>query len=577
MNLADFENYIDDRILRRGWEYYYQYNRIKSITVEDETTYTAVVSGTDDYTVTVKLSDCNEILFSECDCPYDLGPYCKHEAAVFYALREMQNSDPNCVKTDSTIEVPASPAKGTKKSPPAQKSPHNRFAKILSSQSKDKLVQFLVSLSLEYDEIGHRVEFEFNASNAEQERKNCIKLIRSYIRQHKDRHGFIPYGEVYGAVEGARLVLERAEQAADDGDYERAMDIYLCLLHEMVPLLQSADDSDGIIGGIIDESITALAELADNELLGEVSEHFFRRLLEESSNNIYDGWPDWQLNLLEICCALAVTPERRRTFEKQLDSYLTELDGSWSSQYKAEKIIMMRYQLILNFEGQDKAEDFMEKNIKFPSIREMAIREALSRKDYGRVERLALDGEQHDKGLPGLISKWKEFRYEAYRLSGQLEKQRNLAMEFILDGSFDYYKKLKATYSKEAWAAIYPGIIKALGEQKGYVRNYTDILIEEREMERLLDYVKGKPAYIVNFYKQLLPLFPEEVYSIFVQHIYNEARLANNRRKYQDVCSLIRLLVKAGGKEHAREVISNLLAIYHRKSAFREELMRIKH
>ncbi len=36
MNLSDFENYIDDRILGRGWEYYYRYECIKSITKEDE-------------------------------------------------------------------------------------------------------------------------------------------------------------------------------------------------------------------------------------------------------------------------------------------------------------------------------------------------------------------------------------------------------------------------------------------------------------------------------------------------------------------------------------------------------------
>ncbi|MEW6696261.1 MAG: SWIM zinc finger family protein [Bacillota bacterium] len=575
MNLVDFENYIDDRMLSRGWEYY-KYDHIRSITAQDDTTYMAVVSGSEDYNVVVELSDSNEILFSECDCPFDLGPYCKHEAAVFYALRKMQSSDPNRVKTDSTIAVQANEIKSTKKSSSAKESPYDRFVKILSSQSKEKLVQFLTSLSLEYDEIGHRVEFQFNTSNAELERKNCIELIRSYIRQHSDRHGFIPYGEIFGATEGARVVFDRAEQSADDRDYERALEIYLCIIHEMVPLLQSADDSDGYIGGIIEDSIAALAELADNQLPEEVCEHFFTRLLKESSNKIYDDWSDWRLDLLEICCTLAVTTERREILEEHLDVYQkTKFVGSWSSQYEAEKITMMRYQLILNFEGQDKAENFIGKNIKYPSIREMAIREALSRKEYGQVEKLTLDGERHDKGLYGLIHKWKEFRYEAYRLSGQLEKQRSLAMEFILDGSFDYYKKLKATYSKEAWAGIYPGIIKDLEEQRGYARHYTDILIEEKEMERLLAYVKKTPAYIVNFYKQLLPLFPGEVYSIFVQHIYNEAKLADNRRKYQDVCSRIRLLAKAGGKEHAREVISTLLTTYPRKPAFREELMRI--
>ncbi|MFC0162568.1 MULTISPECIES: SWIM zinc finger family protein [Bacillus] len=30
----------------------------------------------------------NEIVVSFCDCPYDRGDYCKHQAAAFYALRQ---------------------------------------------------------------------------------------------------------------------------------------------------------------------------------------------------------------------------------------------------------------------------------------------------------------------------------------------------------------------------------------------------------------------------------------------------------------------------------------------------------
>lgn len=534
------------------------------------------MAGTDDYTVEVEINGDNNIAHSSCDCPYDMGPYCKHEVAVFYALRQMLEQGQDYEKADSIAEMPAIPVKNGEKAPSAKESPYDRFVSIISSQSKDKLVQFLVSLSLENEHIGRKVELEFGTEDIEQECKNCTALIRSYIRQHTDRHGFISYRETYGAAEGARMAFERAKQATEDDNYARAVNLHLCVLHEMIPLLQSADDSDGDIGGTIEESISALQDLAGIDMPADISEHVFQKILSESSNKIYEDWTDWKLDLLEASAQLAVNTERRKTFEKYLDSFSDELDDSWSSQHLAEKTAMIRYQLVLEHEGEISATEFMKQNIGFSFFREMAINKALSKKEYDLAEKFALEGEQHDRGMQGLINKWKELRYEAYRLVGQVEKQRAIAEEFITAGSFDYYLKLKLTYSKNEWASVYPGIIKSLENPKGYHGNYTKILIEENELHKLLDYVKTDPVYVMEYYKHLLPAFSDEVYQIFVQYILDVAKIVKNRRDYQEVCSCIRLLRKIGGKEHARQLSADLLSAYPRKPAFREELMKTR-
>lgn len=149
-------------------------------------------------------------------------------------------------------------------------------------------------------------------------------------------------------------------------------------------------------------------------------------------------------------------------------------------------------------------------------------------------------------------------------------------MEFILDGSFDYYKELKATYTDKEWASVYPGIIKALEEQKGYRDNYPAILIKEGEQKKLLEYVKGRPAYITKYHRHLLPAFRNEVDYLFAQHILGEAQRASNRNAYREICSLIRQFANTGAAERARQVVSQLLATYPRKPAFREELFKVK-
>jgi uncharacterized Zn finger protein len=96
MNLSDFESCIDDSIRARG-AVYYENGAVASLEFTGAK-WVAEVSGSDDYTVTVSLSPSGEILESACDCPYNAGSICKHQVAVFHALRE---NGPEKIKQES--------------------------------------------------------------------------------------------------------------------------------------------------------------------------------------------------------------------------------------------------------------------------------------------------------------------------------------------------------------------------------------------------------------------------------------------------------------------------------------------
>lgn len=86
MNLSDFSRYIDPAVVHRGKEYAFEGRVISLKSIADEK-YTAVVRGYEDYEVYVRLDNENNIMESECDCPYDFGPVCKHQVAVFLELK----------------------------------------------------------------------------------------------------------------------------------------------------------------------------------------------------------------------------------------------------------------------------------------------------------------------------------------------------------------------------------------------------------------------------------------------------------------------------------------------------------
>ena len=101
MTLKDFEKHIDKKILTRARDYF-KSGAVEGLDESGGGEWVAEVSGAEMYTVTVLLRD-EEIVSSSCDCPYDFGDFCKHEGAVFFALRELILSDsaPKAVKKTS--------------------------------------------------------------------------------------------------------------------------------------------------------------------------------------------------------------------------------------------------------------------------------------------------------------------------------------------------------------------------------------------------------------------------------------------------------------------------------------------
>lgn len=574
MNLKNFENYIEKKILARGYDYY-ENNYVTSVEETEENVFEAEVEGTELYTVEVELDDQANIIDTQCNCPYDMGDYCKHQVAAFLAVREMIN---NLSKGQDQISQNSGDSESVYKSQDSENRKAPNIEKILSDRTKDELVEFLLDLASEYEEIKRRIELNFDDGNDEAELSKAIALIRTYINNNSDRHGYVAYGDTGEAVRGADLVLEKAHFALEQNKPVHALQLSLCVIQEMMDLLQDADDSDGVIGQVIEESLAFINEMSGNVELQPIhKETMFNKLIEEVSHLRYVGWTDWRIDLIECCSELADTSDLRGKLENYLILMLENAKGdSWGVNYLAERFNLIRYHQVEKHDGQKKAQEFIENNLQYSDFREMAIKSAMNKKDYEYVIKLTLDGEDKDKSLRGLVNQWKKYRYEAFKLSGKIDERRGMATDFILDGSFDYYEELKNTYTTNEWPSVYTKIIILLENQKKtYLDVYPRILIEEGEKQKLLEFVQGSPLTVEIYYRHLIPEFKEEVYMLFQQNIEQSAARAGNRKDYKRVCAIIRNLNKAGGKEWASEIIKKLFNKYANRPAFRDELSKV--
>ena len=117
MNLNNFENYIEKKILSRGYDYY-ENNYVTSVEETEENVFEAEVEGTELYTVEVELDDQANIIDTFCDCPYDMDDYCKHQVAAFLAVRDIKN---NLSKGNNQISQNSRDSESVLKSPVPKK------------------------------------------------------------------------------------------------------------------------------------------------------------------------------------------------------------------------------------------------------------------------------------------------------------------------------------------------------------------------------------------------------------------------------------------------------------------------
>lgn len=161
ISIYNFDKVIDDIILERGWDYYCD-GHIKELDVFDDEV-SAVVEGSYDYKVSMTVDKNGNILSHYCDCPYDWGEYCKHEAAVMFALREKFKS-----KSQS----------GMNKS---------QLKELLLKQSSEDLAEILYDMALSDKKLREKLILKFDEKIYTVD--ECIELVKKCIDMYEDYEG----------------------------------------------------------------------------------------------------------------------------------------------------------------------------------------------------------------------------------------------------------------------------------------------------------------------------------------------------------------------------------------------------
>jgi hypothetical protein len=554
MKLSDFEQYFDDRILQRGLDYFHSGN-VSSLKTTDGSHYTAEVDGTDVYTVEVVINHFEEIVDTYCDCPYDLGEFCKHQAAVLFALK---NDDFKNVKTITPLQ--------DKK---------QDLRSVLLNLKKEDLVHIILDFSKEDRNIEKRLLFQY--AQAKDEISSSKKLIKEYIYKAK-RRGFIEWNQVDYALQGAELVLQKAQKKIELGETETAVSLAIAVLTNAIDMIDFSDDSSGSIGMVISESLTTIDEAIRSHIDHlNVTEQkkLFEMIVKEALNGRYNGWSEWRIDLLRTCIYFCKSRDLRAKLESQLDILINQsANGSWSSEYESSELKTLQLEIIEQCDETEKAEMFIYENIHHSKFREKAIILELKKGEFDQVISLCLEGEE-DRQWPGLVKKWREYRYQTYEYLGDVEKQRELAKELLYGNDFKYYSKLKKLYSENKWEEVLDEIVAEFQKQPYQVDAYLSILKAENLSKQILEYCNSRISNITKLYPYLIECYFDEVNRLFITYIQKATEEASDRKKYKNICALIKTYKKACGSIHSQKLIVELKERYKRRPAFIDELEKI--
>lgn len=563
--LSHFEEYIDEPILKRGLSYFKNgfVHEPEEIRPGD---YEAVVEGSEDYTV--KLSIRNRVITEHsCDCSYDMGPVCKHVAAVIFYLEQEKLGLTQNTKKGSSKKAKASSSKPSKRKTLAQ-----QVDDLLGKVTHDELILFVRNQAANDSLFRDSLLASFAQYNPNESKALYAKQVKTLIKVARGKYGFLDSSGAEYVSNELSSMLGLANHYIRKGNHKSAFFICTAIMDELISALEYADDMDGHLTDTIYDAFDTLATIAQEDPPEEVRKLIFKYCLTSFSKRSFSGW-DWHLNFLHLAAYMLSTDSEMEELFKRIAAIPK------SSEYEVKKAQEIQYDVLLKRKGESVAQRYLEQNIDNPSFRARAIQDALDQKDYEKATALANEGIEQDSGYPGLVASWYDWLLKIAESQNDTERIILYARYLLLKShnpKRDYYQILKEIVPTEEWTNLVEAIVQEAMERKPYYRTdlVASIFIREEWWSRLLDLVKKEYTLdqLAKYEKLLAQHFPSELADLYAERIIRYVENHVGRSHYRTACKYIRKMIKLGAREKADEVISQLRQTHSRKKALMEEL-----
>ena len=283
--LDQFEQYIEEPILKRGLSYF-KNGHVHEPEEISPGEYETIVEGTEDYTVQLTLK--NGIITEYfCNCPYDMGPVCKHIAALlFYLLEEEPGPDKKTKKTKAGQTTNVS----------KRKTNGQQVDELLDNILHEELKQFVREKAADNPPLRNFFLDSFAQHNSGESKEFYVKQVKSILRTASDRNGYINWSTSGLVGREVNNLLASAQNQIEKGNYKSAVFISTAVMEQITEALQFADDSNGYIGGCVEVAYEMLYSITQENPSEEI-----RKQIVEYCFTSFDKKNLFRLGLASWC------------------------------------------------------------------------------------------------------------------------------------------------------------------------------------------------------------------------------------------------------------------------------------
>lgn len=556
--LNEFEQIIDETILKRGLSYF-KNGYVTEFSEISEGEYEANVSGTEEYTVHLEVKN-NTIVEHNCDCPYDMGPVCKHiVASIFYLKQDELNLNQQNVSL----------AKKKK-----SKTVTQQLKEVLDKVSHQNLKEFIQEQSKMDKQFRNLFLSSFAHLNESQSKEFYQKQIKSIVNSATDRHGFIGWHEMKYLEQGIDPIITIAEKQLESKNYINTIYICTALMEEMTEAIQFSDDSNGSIGDIIDSSYEMLYDIATKDISFDIKTELFNYCITAFEKRLFDGW-DWHTGILNIAYELTDNENEADIIIKCLDTV--------NGEYEKERAQSFKLEIITKYKDKEDVQKFIDKHITNSSIRNSEIEKSIKNNEFEKAKKLCEDGIKYDeKDKPGLVKDWYNWLLKIAQIQNNSIKIIEYARFLFIDNFHpeqDYYQLLKQEVEPNKWNDFLEEIIREITPKDGWKYNelVRKIFINEKWWDRLFLLLKQNVSLqnIENNEKYLSKDYSQELIQLYSERLVKYVDKYIGRNHYQTACRYLRRMKKLGGNKRVNELVDNFRKDYPQRRALLDELNRV--
>ncbi len=568
-----FEQVIDEKILERGLRYF-KNGAVGDPEELEPGLYEVLVSGTENYTVRLRVKN-EAITENVCDCPYDLGPVCKHVAAVIFHLRQTELAG---VVRERKETTPRPARKMASSRSGGKKTVADQVQALLEKLDREAVDRFILERATEDRAFRSTFLAEFAHLGEGRSKATYAAQLKALLR------GRDHWGLARPLSATAAKLLERAKRYIADAEYATALIIATAVAEELVKALDSVDDSSGHVGSTINEAVDLLNTIAgagDAAMREEVVAY----CIMAAEKELYEGW-DWH----QACIGIAVDHVVRKADTARLRK-LIEADGR--TPYHDAIAGRLMLVLLRRTEGEAAADRYLRAHLHIAEFRAHCIAQAIAVKHYDEATRLAEEAITHDVeedkarpygATPHFVSQWThqllDIALAQQDAAKAVEHARAMFIHIHNCDREKMYGVMRAYIPPTRRPHFIEQLVKDIKARSRFPSfdHIAFVLVKEERWHELLSELKGqpRPGTIEQYEAYLAEGHAAELADLYANAIRHELKAGfTGRKDYQRAARHIRRMVKLGQRAKADALTAELRSTYPKRSALLEELERV--